>query len=126
MRPPSRPAARRNPSTGLRQQRTRRVPPAMAINSAKHVLPPGFDPSAHPFRLLGIDPGATASEIHSALGRARETHIAPRKGLAEASAAILDPARRLASELCYPLGSTPDRVDLFYAEGPVDASDDDI
>ncbi|KRR27871.1 hypothetical protein CQ14_08510 [Bradyrhizobium lablabi] len=98
----------------------------MAINSANNVLPPGFGPSAQPFRLLGIDPGATASEIQSAFGRARETHIAPGKILAEASAAILDPAQRLASELCYPLGSTPDRVDLFYAEGRVDASDDDI
>ncbi|KRQ94722.1 hypothetical protein CQ12_04110 [Bradyrhizobium jicamae] len=98
----------------------------MAINSANNASPSRFDPSARAFRLLGIDPGATASEIRSALGRAREMHIAPEKDLAEASAIVLDPVRRLASELSYPLDSTPDRVDLFYTERPADASDDDI
>ena len=46
--------------------------------------------------------------------------------MAEAHAILLDPVRRLPGELSYPLGSTPDRVDLFYAELPADASDEDI
>ena len=98
----------------------------MAINSANNTPLSGSDPSAQPFRLLGIDPGATALEIEAALARARETGIAPETSLAEAHANLLDPARRLPAELCYPLGSTPDRVDLFYAELPADASDEDI
>ncbi|XSC45466.1 hypothetical protein ACF1BQ_004975 [Bradyrhizobium sp. RDT10] len=65
-------------------------------------------------------------EIEAALARARETRIAPEARLAEAYANLLDPVRRLPGELSYPLGSTPDRVDLFYAELPADASDEDI
>jgi hypothetical protein len=98
----------------------------MAINSANNTSPSGSDPLAQPFRLLGIDPGATALEIEVALARARETRIAPETSLAEAYANLLDPVRRLPGELCYPLGSTPERVDLFYAELPADASDEDI
>jgi len=98
----------------------------MAIDSASSISPSGFDPFAQPFRLLGINPGATASEIEAALARARETPIVPETSLAEACANLLDPVRRLPNELSYPLGSTPDRVDLFYAELPADASDEDI
>jgi len=98
----------------------------MAINSANNTWPSASDASAQPFRLLGIDPGATALEIEAALARARETRIAPETSLAEAGANLLDPARRLPGELSYPLGSTPDRVDLFYAELPADASDEHI
>jgi hypothetical protein len=98
----------------------------MAINSANNTSPSGSDPLTQPFRLLGIDPGATALEIEAALARARETRIAPETSLAEAGANLLDPARRLPGELSYPLGSTPDRVDLFYAELPADASDEHI
>lgn len=81
---------------------------------------------AQPFRLLGIDPGATVLEIEVALARARETRIAPETSLANAYANLLDPVRRLPGELSYPLGGTPDRVDLFYAELPADASDEDM
>jgi hypothetical protein len=98
----------------------------MAVNSASNISLSGSDPSTQPFHLLGIDPGATALEIEAALARARETRIAPETSLAEACANLLDPARRLPSELCYPLGSRPDCVDLFYAELPADASDEDI
>ena len=98
----------------------------MAINSANNTSSSESDPLAQPFRLLGIDPGATAPEIEAALARARETRIAPEASLAEAHANLLDPVRRLPSELRYPIGSTPDRVDLFYAELPADASDEDI
>jgi hypothetical protein len=98
----------------------------MAINSVNNTSPSGTDPLAQPFRFLGIDPGATALKIEAALARARETRIASETGLAEARANLLDPARRLPDELCYPLGSTPDCVDLFYAELPADASDEDI
>src|SRR6185369_4006137 len=100
--------------------------PDMAVNSASNISLSGSDPSTQPFHLLGIDPGATALEIEAALARARETRIAPETSLAEACANLLDPARRLPSELCYPLGSRPDCVDLFYAELPADASDEDI
>src|SRR5215216_3628940 len=98
----------------------------MAINSANNTSPSGSDPLAQPFRLLGIDPGATALEIEAALARARETRIAPETSLAEACANLLDPVRRLPGELCHPLGSTPDRVDLFYTELTADVSDHDI
>jgi hypothetical protein len=98
----------------------------MAINSANNSSPSGFDPLAQPFRLLGIDPGATALEIEAALAQALETLSAPETNLAEAYANLMDPARRLPSELCYPLGSTPDRVDLFYTELSADASDEDL
>ncbi len=98
----------------------------MAIDSASSISPSEFDPFAQPFRLLGIDPGATASEIEAALARARETRIVPETSLAKAHANLLDPVRRLPNELSYPLGSTPDRVDLFYGELPADASDEDI
>lgn len=98
----------------------------MVANSANNTLPSGLDPSAQPFGLLGIDPGATVLEIEAALAHAREMHIWPETSLAEAQAAILDPVRRLPSELSYPLGSTPDRVDLFFTELPADVSDEDI
>jgi len=98
----------------------------MAINSVDHTSPSGLDPSAQPFRLLGIDPSATPLAIEAALARARETHVAPEQSLAEAYANVLDPVRRLPSELSYPLGSTPDRVDLFYIELPDNAADEDI
>jgi hypothetical protein len=98
----------------------------MATNSANKTSPSGSDPSAQPFRLLGIDPGATAREIEAALAWARERRIAPEESLAEACAVLLDPVRRLPGELSYPFGSTPDRVDLFYAELPADASDEDM
>jgi hypothetical protein len=97
----------------------------MAINSANNTSPSGSDPLAQPFRLLGIDPGATALEIEAALARARETRIAPETSLAEAYANLLDPVRRLPGELSYPLGSTPDHVDLFFTELPANASDED-
>jgi hypothetical protein len=98
----------------------------MAINSTNSTSPSGSDPLAQPFRLLEIDPGATALEIEVALARARETRIAPETSLAHAYANLLDPVRRLPGELSYPLGSTSDRIDLFYAELPADASDEDI
>ncbi|UPK02396.1 hypothetical protein [Bradyrhizobium sp. 170] len=98
----------------------------MAINSAYVSPPSGFDPSTQPFRLLGIDPAATAPEIEAALAQAREMRIAPESSLAEAYENVLDPTRRLPGELAYPLGSMPDRVDLFYADLPADASDEDI
>jgi hypothetical protein len=98
----------------------------MAAKSASSISPSGSDPSAQPFRFLGLDPDATASEIEAALARARQAHTAPETRLTEAYATLLDPVRRLPSELSYPFGSTPDRIDLFYAELPADASDRDI
>jgi hypothetical protein len=98
----------------------------MAVNSANSISPSGFDPLAQPFRLLGIDPGATTLEIEAALARTRESRIVPEQSLAEAYAIVLDPIRRLPSELCYPFGSTSDRVDLFYTELTEDVSDEDI
>ncbi|WP_108514993.1 hypothetical protein [Bradyrhizobium algeriense] len=98
----------------------------MAINSANNTSPSGLDPLAQPFRLLGIDPGATASEMDAAIARAQERRIAPETSLAEACANLLDPVRRLPSELSYPLDGTPDRVELFFTELSADASDEDI
>jgi len=98
----------------------------MATNSANRSQLSESNPSAQPFRLLGIDPGATAREIEAALKLARQTGLAPETTLAEAHASLLDPVRRLPSELAYPLGSTPDQVDLFYAELPAGVSDEEI
>lgn len=98
----------------------------MAADSANKIPLSGSGPSAQPFRLLGIDPGATASEVKAALALARQAHLAPEEILAEACASVLDPVRRLPSELTYPFDSTPDQVDLFYAELPADASDEEI
>jgi hypothetical protein len=98
----------------------------MAVSSASSISSSGSDPQAQPFRLLGIDPGATVKEIEAALAQAREALVAPETSLAEAHAILLDPVRRLPAELSYPFGSTPDRVDLFYAELPADASDEDM
>ena len=98
----------------------------MAVNSASSTPPSGSDPSAGPFRFLGLDPDATASQIEAALARARQARTAPETRLTEAYATLLDPVRRLPSELSYPFDITPDRIDLFYAELPADASDQDI
>lgn len=98
----------------------------MANNSADNDLASGLDPSAQPFRLLGIDPSATAPEVEAALAQARQAHVAPEQSLAEAYANVLDPVRRLPGELSYPLGSPPDLVDLFFLELPADAADEDI
>ena len=93
----------------------------MAVNSASSTPPSGSDPSAGPFRFLGLDPDATASQIEAALARARQARTAPETRLTEAYATLLDPVRRLPSELSYPFDITPDRIDLFYAELPADA-----
>lgn len=97
----------------------------MAINPADDTQSFGATPP-QPFRLLGIDPGATVPEVDAALKRASQMHVAPEEALVEAHADILEPARRLPNELSYPLGSTADDVDLFFAELPADASDRDI
>jgi hypothetical protein len=98
----------------------------MATNSANRSQLSGSNPSAQPFRFLGIDPGATTREIEAALKRARQAGLAPETTLAEAHASLLDPVRRLPCELAYPFGSTPDQVDLFYAELPASVSDEEI
>ena len=49
----------------------------MAVNSANNTSLSGPDPLAQPFRLLGIDPGATALDIEAALARRTEMCIAP-------------------------------------------------
>lgn len=98
----------------------------MATNSANAPPLSGSGPSAQPFRILGIDPGATAWEIEAAVTRARQRGLAPEATLAEAHASLLDPVRRLPCELAYPLGSAPDHVDRFYIELPAAASDADI
>lgn len=98
----------------------------MEINPANNNLPSGSGAPSQPFRVLGIDLSATALEIEAALTRARQTHVAPENTLADAHAEIPDVARRLANELSYPLDSSPDHVDLFFAELGADASDQDI
>lgn len=100
--------------------------PDMAANSANKFPLSGSGPSAQPFRFFGIDPGATAREIEAALKRAQQKGLAPETTLAEVHASLLDPIRRLRCELAYPLGSTPDHVDLFYVELPAGSSDEEI
>jgi hypothetical protein len=98
----------------------------MAINPADVPVSSGSDLLPQPFRLLGIDPGATAAEIEAALTRAQAMRVVPEKRLTDAHADILDPARRLPNELSYPIGNTPDRVELFFADLPASTSDQDI
>lgn len=98
----------------------------MASNSANERPLFGSGPSVQPFRLLGIDPGATAWEIEAAVKLARQRGLAPEATLEEAHASLIDPVRRLPCELAYPIGSGPDHVDRFYAELSARASDDEI
>ncbi|WKA30612.1 hypothetical protein [Bradyrhizobium roseum] len=100
--------------------------PDMATDSANQSPLSASGPSTHPFRFLRIDPGATSWEIEAALTLARQRGLAPETTLAEAHASLLDPVRRLPCELAYPFGSTPEHVDLFYAELPASASDEEI
>jgi hypothetical protein len=80
-------------------------------------IPPAarFDPLREPFHLLGTDPGASEAQIEAAYALALQQPEAPQVALAEARAAILDPARRLACELGYPIDSTPAQLEAFYA-----------
>ncbi|MEY2538266.1 MAG: hypothetical protein QOG67_2006 [Verrucomicrobiota bacterium] len=84
-------------------------------------LPPSnFDASRYDllsgrFHLLGIDPTATTAQIEQAYIAAHERAVAPDQALAEARDGILDPAQRLLCELAYPLDSTPEQVNAFYA-----------
>ncbi len=70
---------------------------------------------ASPYRILGINPTATSAQILAAHAALLERNPAAEKELADACATVSDPSRRLTSELCYPLDSTPAQIDLLYA-----------
>jgi hypothetical protein len=75
----------------------------------------GFDPFAEPFRLLGVGPSTTDSEIDIAYDSARQKQAASEAALKAAYAAIKDPALRLQAELAYPLDCSSDHLDFFYS-----------
>lgn len=75
---------------------------------------------SQPFRLLDTDPSATAAEMQAAYERAIERRTASGEDLAEAHAALVNLDWRLACELTYPIGCTPELRDVFYASDPQD------
>jgi hypothetical protein len=74
-----------------------------------------FDALVQPFRLLGTDPAATSAEVQAAYARAHERRAAAEEALADARDSILAPTGRLWCELTYPIDSTPEQVETFYA-----------
>lgn len=79
-------------------------------------LAPRFDPLVQPFHLLGIDPAATNAEVEAAYVRALRQGGISEWDLAHALGTILDPARRLVSELAYPIDSPPAQIETLYAD----------
>ncbi|SIO46220.1 hypothetical protein SAMN05443247_05702 [Bradyrhizobium erythrophlei] len=75
-----------------------------------------YDLLAGRFRLLAIDPTATSAQVEQAYAIARARAVAPNQTLAEARDSIVDPAQRLLCELAYPLDSTTEQVNAFYAD----------
>src|ERR1700686_1388489 len=88
----------------------------MEGSSTSNCPPSRVDPFAQPFRLLHIDPAATTAQVKAAWALALEQRAAPDDVLAEVRSIILDPARRLACELTYPIDSAPEQIETFYAE----------
>jgi hypothetical protein len=74
-----------------------------------------FDLFGHPFRLLGIDPPVPSVAILAAHILAPKTQSASADALAEARAALLEPAGRLSCELAYPIDSSPAQIEGIFA-----------
>jgi len=85
-----------------------------------------FDLRRQPFRILRIDPSASNQQVLEALDIAREQRLAPEDQLVGARDAILDPVRRLASELRYPIDSGPADIEPLFTMLSVDASADEL
>ncbi len=83
--------------------------------TAQNVL--GFVFLHGPFRLLGIDPSATAEAIQAAYARALEQREVSAAELAQAVASLLDPnpTRRLQYELAYPLDCDAEQAGIFFS-----------
>ncbi len=81
-----------------------------------------FDPSAEPFRMLGTDPQASDAKVEAAYAAALEQRPLVAQALADARAAILDPARRLSCELGYPIDSTLAQIEILHEALAADAS----
>jgi hypothetical protein len=104
--------------------------PEMQPSPASHP-PQRFDPIGQPFRVLRIDPSATADQVAAAYALA----VSPNKDQAEASQdnkpsqgvlmahealadarkSILDIDGRLSCELAFPIDSAAVQIELFYA-----------
>jgi hypothetical protein len=85
-----------------------------------------FDLIRHPFRVLRIDPSASNQQVQEALGIAREQRLASEDDLTGARDAILDPVRRLAFELKYPIDSPPADIEPLFTILSADASVDEL
>jgi hypothetical protein len=75
-----------------------------------------FDLFTQPFRLLGIDPAASNTQVQATYAAAivlRPTSQGA--ALAGARDTILDPARRLSAELTYPIDTATADAETFYA-----------
>ena len=75
-----------------------------------------FDLFANAFYLLGIDPTASDSQVHSAYAAAIKQNPAATQVLEDARAAIMDPSRRLSCDLSYPIDSSPAQIQSLYAK----------
>jgi hypothetical protein len=85
-----------------------------------------FDLLAQPFRILGVNPTAGNKQIEDAFSIAQQTRVASAEALSFARDALLDPARRLSYELCYPLDCPALEIEAFYAALSGDASTSEL
>jgi hypothetical protein len=74
-----------------------------------------FDPIGQPFRVLNIDPSATAAQVTAAHALAIQRREDSQEALIDARNAILDVDLRLSCELAYPIDSAAHQIETFYA-----------
>ena len=85
-----------------------------------------LDLLGQPLRILRVDPAATNQQIHDAFGRAQQNPMAAPATLIFARDALLDPNRRLAYELTYPLDCPASEIETFYAALSSDTSIEEL
>jgi hypothetical protein len=74
-----------------------------------------FDPIGQPFRVLNINPSATAAQVAAAYAFAVQQREGSQEALIDARNAILDIDLRLSCELAYPIDGAADQIEPFYA-----------
>lgn len=88
----------------------------MEGNPTSNRPPSRFDLFTQPFRLLGIDPAASHTQVQATYAAAIVLRAASQEAaLAGARDIILDPARRLSAELAYPIDCAAADTEAFYA-----------
>jgi hypothetical protein len=85
-----------------------------------------FDLFAQPFRLLDVDTTSRKEQIDDAFAQAQQSRTTSFTILVGARDALLNPARRLSSELAYPLDCPEAEIETFFAVLASDAPTDDL